>query len=559
MVGLTVGIPLGITAISAVTVVATTNYKKQYSAQTIAVAEKLAEMNKHPRCTSDLSHWWNLIEVRYFIYKEGLKAGVMPKDFGMDSYGNMWFDVKATEGCENWEPLILQGHMDMVVTGLPEDKKETTPIDTVIDWKNGIMHSKDYKTTLGADDGAGISMILTLIQDPSVKHGPLRVFCSADEDSGMIGAGAIYEEYAGKPNPFTKMGSNFDGTPINYLLNIDAEKLGEIYTSCAGSITYKYEEEFNLPAEEKLPYTYSIDVKDLKGGHSGDALVQNRASAEKMIYEILNELKSKYHFQIVKHYHPSKDGDKSFQRNAIVSHARIVFNTDLSDKNVISKVINHKIGVWQKIYTGDVIDQNTITLVNDDTDNTKFLPQTESMGIINALGPNQTPTTSDIDHLWYGYISDGQGGYTKSANISPVEVKYDSTLNKMTAKIHSQTRTRGTKNFDELEKSYMNFSINDKPLFKSSRYKPWELDPNNKMVEVVDKAYQALGVKPEKYASTGGVEPTWWIQMNPNLHCSCIGPTITEAHGVHETLHLKTIQPVLDCIKQVFLAMEKLN
>jgi len=141
------------------------------------------------------------------------------------------------------------------------------------------------------------------------------------------------------------------------------------------------------------------------------------------------------------------------------------------------------------------------------------------------------------------------------ANVSPVEIKLTQT-NNIEFKASSQTRTRDLKNFQKMEECYKNLQFEGKSLTIGSRYYPWDSTSKPNLVNITNKAYEDLGVKVKLVTSTGGVEPSWWQLCNPNLNCAGVGATIVDAHGMTETLYLNTIQPVLDCIKKVMLAME---
>jgi len=535
----------------------------RFSTHTRDIAKKLVDMNKNARCTS-IRHRDNLNAIREWIYNQAIKVGVKDDVFGIDTYGNLWFDVEATSGCENWEPLILQGHMDMVVTGLTAEEMEVKPIDTVIDWFKGTVHSRGFKTTVGADNGFGIAAMLSLIQDKSIKHGPLRIFCSADEDSGMIGAQAMYDEYLNKPwNPMTHMGKDKTGRPIKYLLNLDAEGLGIIYEGCAGSATYNFKQNITPTAEVPVGQQLYIDVKGFKGGHSGENLVQDRANAEKCIYEILYELNKNKDIQIVQHYHPNEEGqDIAFKRNAIVSHARVIINTNGST-NDINQIITNKLPEWQKLYVGEDWSKVSITCGLSTLALDKYLETNISKQIINFIGPNEAPKENeDVKNLWYGYLPDGKGQYTMNANIAPCEIKYNEQEGKIVLTISSQTRTRGLSNFDAMEKCYNNIQnlVPSLACDVSSKYWPWDANYKNKdkMVQLAIAGYKEFGVTPNVVSSTGGIEPSWWSICNPELHCVGIGAKITDAHAVTETLYLDSIQPVIDVCKYIMLAMEKI-
>jgi len=547
---------LSVCTIAPLVTASITSCSKSYSTLTKAVVEHLVQMNKHARCTDqNYSSSPALKMIRSYISAEAYKAGIAREDITIDTYGNMWFDVPATEGCENWKPLALQAHMDMVVAGMTKEEKFVKPIETEVDWKRGIVHSKNYDTTLGADDGAGVSIMLSLIQDTSIKHGPLRLIFTANEDSGMIGAEWIANDSHLETGLLRKMGKNFDGTPIEYILNIDGENDGQIVDSCSGSITYGFDCEFDVAAESALTNQCFIDIDGLKGGHSGDGVPNKHASAEKLSFEILAELTKTKNVQIIKNYHPDKDGDDiQFSRNQIVSHSRLLFYSDATVSDIQS-AINSKMDSFKSTYPAEDWNNVKITCGLDTTPSqTKFISSSESKTIIGKLGNNTKPTGSnEAECIWYGVTEIPSKGIV-SANIAPLNIFFKD--NKMKVELSSQIRTKTNAGLSSMKTFYSNFQFKGAKTARSE-YPAWEREQNNKLVDVVKASYITHGATPKVEYMSGGVETTFWVKCNPNIHATCIGPQIDGAHTKKETLHIDTIQTVLDVVIDTFKAMNQ--
>ncbi|HRJ56488.1 MAG TPA: M20/M25/M40 family metallo-hydrolase, partial [Anaerolineales bacterium] len=103
-----------------------------------------------------------------------------------DAAGNLVIYVPASAGYEDRPALILQGHMDMVWQKTNESTHdfEHDPIQLIRegDWirANG--------TTLGADNGIGIALMMSIVEDESVKHPPLELLLTVEEEQGLGGA-----------------------------------------------------------------------------------------------------------------------------------------------------------------------------------------------------------------------------------------------------------------------------------------------------------------------------------------------------------------------------------
>ena len=207
--------------------------------------------------------------VAQYLVEFGKKIGV---EAFIDNAGNVVMRKPATPGFENLETAILQAHMDMVPQPLDGPHNfETDPIDTHIEgewvYANG--------TTLGADDGMGVAAAMAILEDDNVKHGPLEVLITADEETGMYGARGLE---AG-----TLKGK--------FLLNLDSETEGVITIGCAGGqdveASMEYDEMEVSPTGMKA---FKIEMDGMKGGHSGLEINLGRANANKLMARLLSVL-----------------------------------------------------------------------------------------------------------------------------------------------------------------------------------------------------------------------------------------------------------------------------
>ena len=187
-----------------------------------------------------------------------------------DEAGNVIIKKPASPGMENRKTVVLQGHLDMVPQKNSDKVHDftTDPIEAYIDgdWvtANG--------TTLGADNGIGVSAAMAVLASKSIKHGPLEVLLTATEETGMDGANGL-------------KGGMLDA---DILINMDSEDEGELYVGCAGgedaNFSFRY-------TEEKVPVgctAFKLSVTGLKGGHSGIDIPLGRGNAIKVYFRIVN-------------------------------------------------------------------------------------------------------------------------------------------------------------------------------------------------------------------------------------------------------------------------------
>ena len=186
-----------------------------------------------------------------------------------DEIRNVIIRKPATAGMENRKPVVLQGHLDMV------HQKNN---DTVFDFENqGIEMYVDGDwvrakgTTLGADNGLGVAMIMAILESKTIAHPAIEALFTIDEETGMTGA-------------LNLKGGVLQG---EILLNMDTEEDDEIDIGCAGGIDVTANRSYN---EDDVPANsvgYTITVNGLNGGHSGMDINKGLGNANKIMNRLL--------------------------------------------------------------------------------------------------------------------------------------------------------------------------------------------------------------------------------------------------------------------------------
>lgn len=184
-------------------------------------------------------------------------------EYHQDALNNIIIIKEAAPGYEGAEPVILQGHLDMVCEKEPGCQKdlEREGLDLTVD--GDFMYAKG--TTLGGDDGIAVAMALALLDSRDLPHPRLEVVLTVDEEVGMLGAAAL------------------DVSPLRgkTLINLDSEEEGVFTVSCAGG----NRTECILPVKrEPFPgAVLTVSVGGLTGGHSGTEIHRGRANANVLL------------------------------------------------------------------------------------------------------------------------------------------------------------------------------------------------------------------------------------------------------------------------------------
>ena len=209
----------------------------------------------------------------------------------------------------------MQGHMDMVCEKNKDKVHDFTKDPITLRYIDDMIYADN--TTLGADNGIAVAMAMAILASDDVKHPPLEVVLTVDEESGMTGAHAL--------NPEHLKG--------RILINMDTEEEGKLLVSCAGGLRTTITLEADWKKPEEGYEAYRIEIKGLKGGHSGADIDKERGNSNKLLGRVLNAVYKEMPFQLS---HLS-GGSKS---NAIPREAEAVVFIPSDKSQVLIKTIN---------------------------------------------------------------------------------------------------------------------------------------------------------------------------------------------------------------------------
>ena len=210
----------------------------------------------------------HLEKIQQFLLDFGKEAGV---EVFKDPANNIVMRKPASPGMENRKGVILQAHMDMVPQKTPESTHnfETDPIQPWIDGE----WVKAKGTTLGADNGLGVDAIMAIMEDKTLKHGPINALITADEETGMYGANDL---------PTGELQGDI-------LMNLDSEHWGKFVIGSAGGINITATLDYKEVETDAEDAAVKVTVKGLRGGHSGLEIHEGRANANKLLVRLVRE------------------------------------------------------------------------------------------------------------------------------------------------------------------------------------------------------------------------------------------------------------------------------
>lgn len=440
-----------------------------------------------------------------------------------DKIGNVVI-YKASQNSTSDKTTILQSHIDMVCESKPN-------VD--IDFDNDPLTLKKEEdlikasgTTLGADNGIGVAVMLAILEDKSISHPKLQTLFTIDEETGMTGA------------------KNYDRAMLDadYMVNLDTEEEGCVYIGSAGGGTikasYKTEKE-NTPND----YTFKRLVVDgLHGGHSGLDINKNYANAIKLLAVMMSELTNKGIAFNISHIKGGK------LMNAIPRYAEVNFavsNKDKKQTDSILKTLSEKIIKRYKEST----EPNIVINIEDNAENEdKILSRNFSRGfirILNAIHSGVLKMSVDVDDM-----------VQTSSNLGVVKQDDDEDS------ISIITLTRSD-NMVEIELamsqiiSAMNI-IEPSNLESDDKFPGWTplpIDKNPLLQTFLEVHKETTGKDAHILAVHAGLECGFFAGEMPDTKIISIGPDINNAHSPDEQVSIGSTERfyklVLELLKKL--------
>lgn len=422
--------------------------------------------------------------------------------FKEDEAGNILIEKAATPGKENLKKVVLQSHMDMVCEknkGVEHDF-DTDPIQTYVDGE----WLKAKGTTLGADNGIGMAAELAVLADDSIEHGPIECLFTVDEETGLTGAFALQEKFM----------------TGEILINLDSEDEGELFIGCAGGAGTVAE--FPCPMEEapKDYFYFSVRVKGLTGGHSGDDINKGRANANKLLNRYLSSLAEKYDLRIC-----AISGGNL--HNAIPREAEAVCAVPMQYKEAVRVDLN--------VFIAEVEDEYAVT-------EPKFEMELESEAACSQVMEKEAATRFlksiyAVHNGVYAMSQDIPGLVETSSNLASIKPK-DGKLVVVTSQRSSTLSSR--KDMSAMVRSA--FELGGATVTIGDGYPGWKPNPNSEILAVTAASYRKLfGEEPKVKAIHAGLECGLFLEKYPSLDMVSFGPTLRGVHSPDERMHIPSV------------------
>ncbi len=448
-----------------------------------------------------------------------------------DELKNVIIIKEATPGYEDQEPIILQGHMDMVAVKTPECPLDLKKDGLILRVEDDLISAAG--TSLGGDDGIAVAYALAILDSNVIKHPRLEVVITVDEEVGMDGARGI----------------DISFLQGRRLINLDSEEEGIFTVGCAGGARVDFEVS---GATERVKGTaITIKIAGLQGGHSGVEIHKERGNSNQIFGRILEELTRVYPVRLA-----NVKGGEADNAIARETTAKLYF---VEEQNHVGDRISYRReGIHDLL--SDIKKSISEELATRDPDfsltwefgkveeGAAIVPaDTRKIALFLCSLPNGVQAMSqDIEGLVETSLN---FGVMKQKNILKagylllsfsVRSSVESAKNALIRRLFAIGKLAGAKY--RMRGDYPGW----KYLVKSPL--------RDKMIRVYREMYEA---DPEIVAIHAGLECGLFMDKLEGLDCVSIGPNMQNIHTTEETLSISSVQRVWDYLIQLLATKDE--
>ncbi len=456
-----------------------------------------ARLSEIPRCSKH--------EERVMAWLDALaKERDLP--IRADAVGNRVLTVPATPGLEGAPTLVIQGHVDMVCEKNSDVDHDFSrdPIRIQVD---GDRVSAEG-TTLGADNGIGVATGLAMLDDPEATHGPLELLFTVDEETGLTGASQI------APDLFTG----------NLMLNLDSEEVGRFTIGSAGGRDTQLHLPIGWSSADGLT-SLTLQVKGLRGGHSGGDIHRQRASGIKVLGRLLRAALETPDLGAIR-LGALVGGSK---RNAIPREAQAVVGIRPGTEDAFRQAID-TCAAEIRVQLGEADPDLEVELTPSEEASPHFASPEDTRRFIDLLCALPFGVLG-LSTVLIGLVE-------TSSNIGVLHTDEEG------YHLHCSTRSFTSQAIDEVLIQMRGVArLADARIEHGDGYPGWKPDLDSPMQQSVHKVYSELFEETPRFeAIHAGLECGLFMDKYPNLQIVSYGPKITNAHSPDEWVSIASVQ-----------------
>ena len=432
------------------------------------------------------------------------------KERNLKYYADSKFNVviwkDASIGYEDKEILGFQCHTDMVCEKVDGSNHDFLRDSIKLKVEDGYI--KTYDTTLGADNGIGVSYILEIL-DSNLNTPALECIFTSTEETTMEGVRFL------------------DGNILKSrrIISFDNFLDTEILISSATAKRWVSKIYMKRQEKDKNLIYYKLDISGFKGGHSGiDIWDKKRGNPIKIVADNLNELESIRVVEI--------SGGSS--ENVIPRDIKVVFAIEESEKDILEKIGNN-LESLKKVYGN--IDIYLKELEDEEKGQIRIYSKEDSKRLLEYI----------INYKNGPLVYDEEGNVILSGNLGRIESFENYVLLKYSVRYND--KKIGEKLVSEIEEDMKKYNV----ICEESSYMlGYEEPKESKLLDIVEKAYiKVMGNTPKKKKSQACLECGYLGQKIENLEYIAIAPNIFDAHSPKERVEIASANKVRKIIEEL--------
>ena len=421
----------------------------------------------------------------------------------------IWKD--GSTGYEDSDPVILQGHMDMVAVKESDCDKDMEKEGLDLEIDGDYILAKG--TSLGGDDGIAVAYTLAVLDDEEMAHPPIEAIFTVNEEIGMLGAATIDV-------------SDLKG---RLFMNMDSEDEGVFTVSCAGGASVICK----IPYETETVNASVIEIKmdGFTGGHSGVEIIKGRMNANCAMARVLLSLFNEVEMQLV-----SVNGGEKDNAIAKFSEASVaVLPEEVEEAKQIIENTFAQIKEEYKVTDPDVKEPADVETFTEDT----------TFAVVTAMV----------------HMPDGV------QRMNPeIEGLVQTSLNMgiLTTKDSEVQMTFAVRSSSETEKQYLIAQLTSLSETLGGEieivgpYPGWEYKADSRLREVMVEAYKDLynGEEPVVEGIHAGLECGIFASKLPGLDAVSFGPQMEHIHTTNEVLSISSTERTWELVVKTLAALK---
>jgi dipeptidase D len=461
-------------------------------------------------------HFYDLTQIPRSSHNEQQVSAFMA-EFGrrlkletiVDPAGNVLIRKRAAAEAGRWPTVVLQAHLDMVAqqTASATPATNNQPVNAYV--KDGWVRADG--TTLGADGGIGVALIMAVLESETLVHGPIEALFTVGEEDGFVGIKAL--------KPDTLRGRLY--------INLDNAQEGQLIISCAGATRVEAHGKYaEVPAPKGLS-ALKLTIGGLVGGHSGMDIDKGRANANQLIARLVDRAPAALGVRLV-----GIEGGAKW--NVIPRQAAAQVALTSQNAGPFLNYIDDYARSVRNAYAG--IEPSIAVTATPAPAPGKVMDRADQRRLLHAVAetpngvqsmsqevPGQVETSNNL-----GIFNIGEGNFTVGVYVRSA---VDSGMALSAQRLSGHFQDAGV-------------TVSVKKMYAS-----WPPNPNSPLLVTMKQAYQdKFGNQPAVAAVHAGLETSEVRNVYPDMDMVSMGPTIKDEHSPDERLEIASVQKAYDLL-----------